>query len=266
MNKIGQAARDIHISDDASTGKGAVHPLSRVFVTFLYILLVVSFSGYDLVGLAGMVLYLPAQLIWHEISVRTMFKRIWPIFLLTGVVGIANPVMNREVCVMLGGVAVTYGMISMITLMLKGMFCVTASYILAVTVGIGQICYALRLLHMPKEFVTVIMLMHRYLMILIKEVERMQQSYRLRAPSQKGLRYKVWGSFVGLLLLRSMDRAEEVYGSMKLRGFQGEMQFSPRKSSRGKSIFYVLLWGAFFLVLRMFPVFQMAGSFLGGRW
>ena len=264
MNKTRQAARDIHISDDADNSsivKGAVHPLSRVLVTFLYILLVVSFPSYDLAGLAGMVLYLLVHIIWHEISVGIMFRRIWPIFLLTGAVGIANPVMDREICVVLGDAIVTYGMLSMLTLMVKGIFCVAASYILAVTTGIGQICYALRLLHIPEEIVTVIMLMHRYLMVLIKEVERMQQAYRLRAPNQKGLRFKAWGSFVGLLLLRSMDRAEEVYESMKLRGFQGKMQYSYRKSSRRKNIFYVLLWGMAFLALRMFPVFQIVGSF-----
>lgn len=264
MNKTRQASRDIHISDNADNSslvKGAVHPLSRVLVTVIYILLVVSFPGYDLAGIAGMVLYLLAHIIWHEISVGTMFRRVWPILLLTGAVGIANPVMDREVCVMLGDVAVTYGMLSMITLMVKGMFCVAASYMLAVTTGMGQICYALRLLHIPEEIVTVLMLMHRYLMVLIKEVERMQQAYRLRAPKQKGLRFKAWGSFVGLLLLRSMDRAEEVYESMKLRGFHGTIQHSSRKSSTGKSILYVLLWGMAFLVLRMFPVFQIVGSF-----
>lgn len=264
MNKLRQASRDIHISDNADNSsivKGAVHPLSRVLVTFIYILLVVSFPGYDLAGLAGMVLYLTVHIIWHEISVGTMLRRIWPIFLLTGAVGIANPLMDREVCVMLGDIAVTYGMLSMIALMVKGIFCVAASYILAVTTGIGQICYALRLLHIPEEIVTVIMLMHRYLMVLIKEVERMQQAYRLRAPNQKGLRFKVWGSFVGLLLLRSIDRSEEVYESMKLRGFQGRVRHSVGKSSKGKSILYVLMWGMVFLVLRIFPVFQIVGSF-----
>ncbi len=264
MNKLRQVSRDIHRADDADNSfivKGAVHPLSHVLVTFMYILLVVSFPSYDLAGLAGMVLYLLAHIIWHEISVGTMFRRIWPILLLTGAVGIANPLMDREVCVMLGDAIVTYGMLSMVTLMVKGIFCVAASYILAVTAGIGQICYALRLLHIPEEIVTVIMLMHRYLMVLIKEVERMQQAYRLRAPNQKGLRFKAWGSFVGLLLLRSMDRAEEVYESMKLRGFQGKVQHSVGKSSKGKSILYVLLWGMAFLVLRMFPVFPIVGSF-----
>ncbi len=264
MNKPGQAARDVHISDDVDsspTARGGVHPLSRVLVTLLYILSVVSFSGDAPAGLAGMVIYPLAHIVWYEISVGTMCKRIWPVLLLTGAVGIANPVLDREVRVTVGGLAVTSGMISMLTLMIKGIFCVAASYILAVTTGMRQICYALRLLHIPEEIVTVIMLMHRYLMVFIKEVERMQQAYRLRAPGQRGLRFRTWGSFVGLLLLRSMDRAEEVYESMKLRGFQGRMPYFFRKSNTVESILYVALWGICFFVLRMFPVFQIVGNF-----
>lgn len=265
MNNTEQASKDIHRSDNAdqSHGKrGGLHPVSRVIVTFLYILMVVSFPVYDLMGLASMVLYLLVHILWYEISVPAMLRRVWPVLLLTAAAGVAGPVMNREVCVTLGGITVTYGMLSMVTLMVKGMFCVMASYVLAVTVGIGQICHALRLLHVPEEIVTVVMLMHRYLMVLVKEVKRMQLAYRLRAPGQKGLRFRTWGSFVGLLLLRSMDRAEEVYESMKLRGFHGSIPVSSPGGNTGRSILYILLWGIFILLLRLFPVFQMVGSLL----
>lgn len=264
MNKLDQAVKDIHKSDEtgvSSITKGGVHPLARVVITLFYIGMVVSFPMYELAGLAGIALYLPLQMIWYELSVRTMLKRVWPVLLLAGLVGIAGPVLDREVCVTFGAVTITYGMVSMLTLMLKGIFCVIASYILAVTAGLGQICHALRLLHMPQEIVTVIMLIHRYLMVLIKEVKRMQQAYRLRAPGQKGLRFRAGGSFVGLLLLRSMDRAEGVQDSMELRGFHGRLPVSSLQSSTGVSILYALLWGIVLFILRIFPVFQMVGSF-----
>lgn len=263
MDKFRQAAKEIHISDHEGkrcSEKGGIHPLSRVIVTFLYILCVVSFSKYNLEGLAGMVLYIVVHVIWYDVSVRTLFRHIWPVLLLTMAAGIAAPVLNREEYTVLFGVTVTYGMLSMVTLILKGMFCVAASYILGMTAGIAQICHALRLLHVPKEIVTVILLMHRYLMVLIKEAERMQQAYRLRAPAQKGLHFRVWGSFAGLLLLRSMDRAEEVYESMKLRGFDGSMQHASLGSSKKRSILYVLIWGVFLFLLRRFPVFLITGN------
>ena len=125
MNKLGRAVKDIHVSDNADSvraEKGGIHPLSCVVVTFLYILLVLSFSNGDLAGLAGMILYLLIHSVWHEISVRTMLRRIWPVLLLTASAGIANPVIDRRVYAVLGDITVTCGMISMITLMMKGIF------------------------------------------------------------------------------------------------------------------------------------------------
>lgn len=262
MAKLEQAVKDIHEIDRAggrNTGRGGVHPLSRLLVTFFYILAVLSFHKYNLIGLAGMILYILIQCIWHEHSARDMIRHIWPVLLLTAVVGIANPLFDRNEYITIGNVAITGGMLSMVTLMLKGMFCVMASYLLVIQTGIRQICYSLHLLRIPREIVTMLLLMHRYLVVLMKEAERMQQAYKLRAPGQKGLHFKVWGSFVGLLLLRSIDRAGVVYESMKLRGFDGKIQNSGERGGRGISLIYVIIWGTAIFVLRSFPVFRIVG-------
>ena len=54
----------------------------------------------------------------------------------------------------------------------------------------------------------------------------MSEAYSLRAPGQKGIHISAWGSFLGQLLLRSMDRAEALYQSMLLRGFRGEYYYA----------------------------------------
>lgn len=251
MTKLDQAVKEIHIADNADGGCSGIHPISWLFVTIIYIMAVVSFQKYNITGLAGMVLYILIQCIWHEISISAMIKRIWPVFLLTGLMGLANPLLDRTV---------SAGLLSMTTLILKGMFCVMASYILVTQTGVRQICYALHLLHLPKEIVTVLLLMHRYLIVLLKELERMQLAYKLRAPGQKGLHFKTWGSFAGLLLLRSIDRAGEVYESMQLRGFHGTFRTSSDRYNPVRSIIYAAAWGIVILALRLFPVFEMVGN------
>lgn len=62
---------------------------------------------------------------------------------------------------------------------------------------------------------------YRYISVLLAETQRVVQAYELRAPGQKGIHFKVWGSLMGQMLLRSMDRAEVIYESMCLRGFVG---------------------------------------------
>lgn len=276
MGKLRRAVRQIHAVDDGknvknvknakSGGASPVHPLARLLVTVFYILTVVSFGKYDFWGLAGMGLYLVATGIGEEISVRGMPGRLLPVLLLAGMAGIANPFLDRAVLWRAGGFVVTGGMVSLLTLLLKAGFCVSASYFLIMETGMEGVCYGLRRLHVPKELVTVLLLIYRYLMVLLKEAERMMQAYKLRAPGQKGIHGKAWGAFVGQLLLRSMDRAETVYESMLLRGYHGEFAGQSHGWGKGASLGYLFLWAAVFAGLRLFPVFQMTGNLLLGMW
>ena len=58
---------------------------------------------------------------------------------------------------------------------------------------------------------------------------------------QKGIHISVWGSFLGQLLLRSMDRAQALYESMELRGFCGEFPSAAHGCGSAASWPYALL-------------------------
>lgn len=150
----------------------------------------------------------------------------------------------------------------MAALFFKAGFAVAASYLLIATTTVEEICYALRKLHVPQILVTVLLLIYRYLVLMLKEADRITQAYRLRAPGERGIRKSAWGSLAGQMLLRSMDRAQTVYDSMTLRGFHGEFLLSAgRRFLPGwQSISYGLFWGAAFAALRFVPVFYVVGS------
>jgi cobalt/nickel transport system permease protein len=178
-------------------------------------------------------------------------------------VGIANPLIDRSIWMKIGDFAITGGMISMVTLVFKGVFALVASYLLIATTSIESICYALRLLHVPRLIVTVIMLIYRYIILFMKEVERISLAYSLRAPKQKGIHYKAWGSLLGQMLLRSIDRADIVYESMTIRGFKGEF-YLRESSNQGlakniTSVLYVICAGSFITVFRLVPIFELVG-------
>lgn len=261
MNKVKKAVHDWHESDTGQydmKGKTKIHALSRFFVTLIYILFVISFSAYDLAGLSGMILYLLLIGIWNEISFGKCIKHIWPVLIMVSLVGIANPFFDKSIYCQVNGFTITGGVISMLTLMIKGIFCVTASYCFIITTDMEELCFGLRKLHVPKEIVTLLLLIYRYLIVLLKEVERMSQAHRLRASKQKGIHIRNWGTFAGQLLLRSIDRAELVYESMMLRGYSGEFQGKRFCGSRRLSIAYVLIWGAVLIFLRVIPIFRIA--------
>lgn len=265
MAKLGKAIHEIHSLENLAerdTWFCRIHPLAKVLVTFWYLALVMSFNKWDITGVLGMSLYPLITMILGDISIAQSLRRLRPVFLMIALIGAANPFFDRTPCFAVGMLTVTGGMVSMATLFLKAAFAVAASYILIATTTIGQICYALRKLHVPQILVTVFLLIYRYLVLMLKEADRITQAYSLRAPGERGIRKSAWGSFAGQMLLRSMDRAQTVYDSMTLRGFHGE--FFPAPGERlvpvWQSIFYGTAWGTALAVFRFVPVFQIVGN------
>lgn len=266
MSKINNAIYEIHHMDAIAARDqwvNNIHPLVKFIVTIVYIVTVVSFAKYDLLGLTGMAVYLIAGFILAELSFKECLWRLRIVLPILCAVGLANPFLDR-IPVELGFIRINSGVISMLTLMMKGCFTVIATYLLVATTSIEKICYALRLLHLPKIFVTQVLLTYRYITVLLEEADRITQAYSLRAPRQKGVHFKVWGSLIGQLLLRSIDRANAVFESMTLRGYQGEFRYLDKLRIRWRDALYLLIWLTVIFVVKKIPIILLAGNLVGG--
>ena len=260
MNRLKQARYEfVQIEQESQYNRwmNRLHPLIKFLLTIFYIVLVVSYPRYDIFGLLGMILYPIVLFMIGEIPFLKCIKRQKAAFFLILAVGIWNPLFDRTVLAEVGTVQITGGMISMLTLMLKGMFSVLVVYLFVVTTSIEKICYAMRLLHIPKVIVTVILLIYRYLTLLLSEAQQMMEAYALRAPKQKGLHYKVWGSLIGQFLLRSIDRASEVYESMCLRGYCGEFEYEKEEKIQCRDWIYFVFWVVALILLKAVPIFKL---------
>lgn len=254
MDHISNAIDHLHAIDYEARSNGwlqNLHPLVKLVVTIVYLVILVSFPKYQLAGVLLMAVYPIALFILGEVSVNMMFRRLWVVMLLVGFVGLFNPFFDQKPLMSMGGFTITGGLISMLTLLLKGCFAIMAAYLLMLSTTMEDLCLALRKIHVPSVLVTVLMLMYRYLMVFLQEVKRLTEAYSLRAPGQKGLNIKVWGSMIGQLLLRSVDKAETVYGSMVLRGFEGEFHTPLTKRLSPTDWLYLLGWIGFFLLVRL---------------
>ena len=265
MDKIDRAALELREMDDLAAMNSPIHdlhPLSKLITTIAYILVTVSFGKYDLSGLLVMVLYPLLMFSLSGISVWTCFYKLRIVLPLVCAVGLFNPFYDRTPLLYIGKLAVSGGVISMITLMLKGVLCLQASFLLAATTQMDAICAALRKLRMPGLLVTMLLLTYRYISVMVEEVSVMTTAYKLRAPGHRGIHISAWGSFLGQLLLRSMDRADELYASMQLRGFSGEFWYADVKRAEMKDYLFAVLLPAIFLLLRYFNVAELLGQFL----
>lgn len=252
-DRIHSAIKDVHALDNEAgrdTWLNRVHPAVKLLVTLLFIALTASYSKYDLGGVIRVTVYPAALFILGDVSFGQAMKRLRFVLPFVLFLGILNPFFDRTVMMNAAGIPVSGGIISMLTLMLKAFNTVSAAYLLIATTSIRKICYALRKFHVPKIFVTELLLIYRYIILLLQEVERIRDAYQLRAPGKKGVALKAWGSLPGLLLLRSADRAERVYQSMLLRGFRGEYMLQGSEKLRAFDLLYGFAWVVVLFILR----------------
>lgn len=255
MGKIEDAISEIYELDEMAekqTRIHQIHPLVKLILTIIYITCVVSFDKYNLFGLSLMILYPSMIFNLADIKVKDCFKKLRAVLPIVCFVGLFNPFFDHRTITTIGNVVITGGVVSMLTLMIKGTFTLIASFLLIATTGIERICYALRLLHVPNIIVTQILLAYRYIVLLMYEANTIYEAYMLRAPKEKGVKYKIWGSLVGQLLFRSVDRAGSLYESMILRGFHGEYHFTDKQKCTRMDYIYFFLWVFIILTIRLY--------------
>lgn len=269
MDKIDKAARELGEMDELAAMASpihALHPLAKLSVTLAYIFTVVSYDRYELSRLWILLLY-PALLYQLSgIPMSVCFRKLRAVLPLVCAVGIVNPFLDRAVLFTLWGVPVSGGMISMLTLMLKGVLCLLCSFLMAATTGMAPLCAALRKLRVPKMPVTLLLLTYRYAGVMLEELSVMNTAYMLRAPGQRGIHYSAWGSFLGQLLLRTMDRGAELYNAMQLRGFDGNFSYADCGRAGAGDWVFVMLSAAFLFLCRRYNVTELLGvMMMGGR-
>ena len=262
MNRMEKALSELGAMDELSSQDSPVHRIhaaAKLLSTVVYIVTVMSFHKYALSALLPMVL---GPVFLYQLSgtpVRTCFYKLRIVLPLVMAVGLFNPVFDRAIVLRLGSVGVSGGVISMLTLMAKGVLCLMASFLLVATTPFDSICAVLRSFHVPKSLVTLLLLTYRYVGVMTEELAVMTDAYHLRAPGQKGIHVSAWGSFLGQLLLRSMDRAQELYSSMLLRGYRHEFHYAPTRPFRAADGAFLAGSIAYCVLLRLVDVAGLVG-------
>lgn len=242
-----------------------INSLSKFIVTIIYILSVISMNKYEISGLLPFIFYPVILLNKSEVPIKLILKMwLFGIPLVIGM-GIFNIFLDRRIFIPLGIFSITYGMISFISLFIKGCLTIAAGIALICSVDIESLARALNKFKVPKIFTSQIVFMYRYIFVLMESVCQVNNAYMLRAPYQKGINFKVWGSLLGQLLIRSFDKAQTIYEAMLLRGFQGEYITYENEKFRFIDLAYILIWVIFFLIVKNVNLSRVIGNIVIGR-
>jgi cobalt/nickel transport system permease protein len=215
---------------DGSTHIHKLHPLAKLLTSAVFIVTVVSFDRYALGRLIPYIFYPALLMALSETPYSMLFKRFLIALPFCLFAGISNLFFDRTVAFTVGGVAVSYGLVSLITILFKTYLCVMAVLILVSVTPFSALIGEMRRLRIPGIFITMFEMTYRYIGVLLIEAYSMSIAYSLRCPNKRGIEIKDMGSFAGQLLLRSFDRADRVYNAMKCRGYA--LQNIPRNSRK----------------------------------
>lgn len=265
MANLVNSIYDIHYLDELSCKKSFVHSIDSVIkliVTVVYIATIISFDKYDVSALIPLIIYPITIFIIAEIPVSNILKRVLLVMPFIIGIGIFNPIFDGSPYLNLGEITISAGWISFSTLILKSILTVLSAILLIATTGMDKLAMALRKLKVPKIFVTQILLTYRYIYVLMEEGSSIIKAYHLRAPTEKNISIKYFGTILGNMLLRTFDRAGKIYDAMLLRGFDGEYRLGQNNMLTFRSILYLIIWTAFFILVRLFNISELIGYFM----
>jgi len=91
------------------------------------------------------------------------------------------------------------------------------------TIAVQDLGPAMQQLKIPNKLCHILLFTYRYIFVIHQEYMTMRQAMTARGfrPKTDKHTYRSYAWLVGMLLVKSWDRAERVFGAMKCRGFKG---------------------------------------------
>ena len=149
---------------------------------------------------------------------------------------------SGKVIYQLGPLAITLPGVELAALItLKANAIMTAFIALIATTPISVTGHALEKLWVPKKIVHILLLTYRYVFVIEKEYQRLIRAMKTRGfiPGTNTHTYKTYAYLVGMIFVRSVDRAQRVHQAMICRGFDGNF-YSLDRFSLKKTDYLVL--------------------------
>jgi cobalt/nickel transport system permease protein len=235
-----------------------LHPTAKLAVTMFFIMTVASFDRYATGRLVPYIFYPALMMALSETPYAMLLKRFLIALPFCLFAGIANIVFDRTAAFAIGAVTVSYGTVSLFTLLFKTYLCVMAVLLSVSVTPFSEITDAMRRMRIPGIFVVVFEMTYRYVGVLFSEAYSMHTAYILRGAGLRGIAIKDMGVFVGQLLLRSIDRADRVYNAMRCRGYAARMA---RRNGRKAELQDIIFGVAVCLLCAVFRVIDVNALF-----
>jgi cobalt/nickel transport system permease protein len=242
----------------------ALEARAKVLVTLTFIISVVSCNKYELGRLLPFFIFPVIMIARSGLPPLYIAKKIALLCPLILMVGLVNPLFDRDALYTIGKLPVSGGWISLMSLVIRSLLTVGAAFILIGTTGFTSICQALERLGIPQIFAVQLLFLTRYFFVLAEETDRASRARVLRSCGKKGLGIASFGSLTGHLLLRTWQRADRIHIAMLARGFVGQFHAHRQTRFSVQEFRFVCGWSSLFVALRILDISGTIGALVTG--
>ncbi|CAH2029957.1 cobalt ECF transporter T component CbiQ [Trichlorobacter ammonificans] len=267
MRSVEGTLFDFRQLERLAEGSSPLHRLdarAKIVVTLLFIVCVVSLGRYEVAALFPFCIFPALMIAAAGLPPAQLIPRILLVLPVVLVVGIFNPLLDRQILATVGPLAVSGGWLSFVSLVLRSLLTVAAALILVSLTGFPALCRGLVQLGMPRLFAAQLLFLYRYLFVLADEGLRLRRARDQRSFGSRGRGIASFGPLVGHLLLRSWERAERVYRAMAARGFTGEFPVATPSRCTRTDLLFLGGWSLVLLTIRFGEPARLLGELLVG--
>ncbi|MFA4943451.1 MAG: cobalt ECF transporter T component CbiQ [Lentisphaeria bacterium] len=235
----------------------------KAVVTLAFIVAVMSFPRHEVSALTPFLLYPIALISLGRIPLWFIVKKTIVAAPFALAIAIFNPIIDRAPLASVGPLVVTGGWVSFASIMFRFVLTVGAALALVACTGMNRLGAAMEQLGIPRAFVVQLLFLYRYLFVISDHAGKMTRSAELRSGGRP-LGFRLYGSMIGHLLLRSMARAERVHRAMVARGFDGRIRVLRQTRFQWRDALFICGCLALFAAARVWNLAAGLGQLLAG--
>jgi cobalt/nickel transport system permease protein len=263
MAKIESAFFDLSYLDTLATTNTTIHrldPRIKVLTAALFVVCVVSFDKYAIAAMLPFVLFLTIIMVLGGIPASFILKKLMVTAPFAFMIGMFNPLLDQQIILHLGPVAVSGGWVSFLSILLRFGMTVTAMLVLIATTGFNSVCMALERLGMPTIFAVQLLMLYRYIFVLIVEGQRMYRARAIRTFQKGRMDMRTFSYLIGQLLLRTIDRGQRIHQAMLCRGFDGIIRTRQTLRFTLRDLLVFCASGILLFALRRYDIANLLGQ------
>lgn len=249
--------------DELARLDSPVHRLdarAKAITTAAFLVTVMSFPRHEIAALIPLFLYPAALLSLGQIPAGPILRKVAIASAFAIIIGIFNPLLDREPLLVLGSLTLSGGLISFLSILLRFVLTVSAALTLVAVTGLFRLGAGLERLGVPRIFINQLFFLYRYLFVVVDEGATMLRAVHMRAPALRALPVHVYSGLTGHLLLRSIDRAGRIHRAMIARGFDGEIKTGESSTLRPRDGLFIACWIIFFVLARRWNLAHIIGA------